>query len=395
MTKPQLHLPEGINYDCTGCGKCCSGWAVPMTGEDWERISKVDWGELNPKYKGKDLFRPMKDYEKAGTTYTHAIKPGDDGRCPFLVDNLCFIHSTFDSKFKPGMCQLFPYSFNETPSGVYTTVSFISMAVVYNSGRALTDQKDWLEEKYAQYLHMFPELHSNWSQIKFVTGQTMTWDEYLKHEEHLMAFLKDKSLPMEKRLLKGSDYLMANLAVPRKTSETSTKLKALDKKLLVALHKLYFPVKPLGKGEGDFSVMRFLYQVFYQGTKIPFAGRNFTIEELHAFAWTEDDQDINDLLYRYFFSRLHSKFYFGGGFGQLSLVAGYHHLILLYALIKLQAKAYAINRGAPCVSLVDMVPTIRQLEKRFGETTLNGYAAGAWELLMFSSDMVKRVLANV
>ena len=366
-----------------------------MTGQDWQRISKVDWGELNAKYKGKNLFREMKDYEKTGTTYTHCIKPGENGRCPFLVDNLCFIHSTFDSKFKPGMCRLFPYSFNETPTGVYTTVSFISMAVIHNSGRALADQRPYLEEKYADYLHMFPQLHSNWSQIKFATGQPMTWDEYLKHEEHLMSFIKDKSMPFEKRLVAGSDYLMANLAASAKPSQASTKLKDLDKKLLVALHKLYFPVKPLGKGEGDFSVLRFLYQVFYQGTKIPTPGRNFTIEELHAFPWVEDDAAICDLLYRYFFSRLHSKFYFGGGFGQLSLVAGFHHLILLYALIKLQAKASAINRDAPSVSLVDMVPTIKQLEKRFGETTLNGYAAATWELLMFSSERIKRVLANV
>src|SRR5437870_4195442 len=105
-TAMDLHIPPGINYDCTGCGKCCGGWAVPMTGEDYERISKVDWGQHLAKFKGKKLFRPMQDYEKAHTTYTHAIKPGEDGRCPFLVNNLCFIHGTYDGKFKPGMCQL-------------------------------------------------------------------------------------------------------------------------------------------------------------------------------------------------------------------------------------------------------------------------------------------------
>ena len=88
-----LHIPQGINYECTGCGKCCSGWAVPMTEEDYERISAWPWDNINPRFKGKRLFRELKDYEKADSPYSHAIVKGEDGHCPFLVDNLCFIHS--------------------------------------------------------------------------------------------------------------------------------------------------------------------------------------------------------------------------------------------------------------------------------------------------------------
>ena len=40
----KLIIPEGINYECTGCGKCCGGWAIPMTQDDYERITEVDWG---------------------------------------------------------------------------------------------------------------------------------------------------------------------------------------------------------------------------------------------------------------------------------------------------------------------------------------------------------------
>jgi hypothetical protein len=111
--------------------------------------------------------------------------------------------------------------------------------------------------------------------------------------------------------------------------------------------------------------------------------------------WPAQDKEIEDLLYRYFYSRIFAKLYFGAGFGQLSLIAGYHHLILLYALIKLQSRALALGRGASIVSYVDVVAAIRQLEKRLGETAVGGYAAAIYELLMFSHLRALRILAAV
>lgn len=391
----QLHIPEGINYECTGCGKCCTGWTVPMTTTDYDRISDVDWGAESPRYAGRELFRPLKGYEKAGTPYSHAIRPGDDGYCPFLVDNLCFIHGQYGAKFKPSMCQLFPYCFNETPSGIYASVSFVSMGVVYNSGKSLAEQRGYLEEKLQAFRELYPDHHPNWSKLQLAVGQPMTWDEYLEHEKKLISLLQDRTIPFDQRMLNGSDYLISKLATPMPIPSLPAEpsLKKLDRHLLVALYKMYFPAKPLGKGECDFNIFRFLYQVFYQGTKLAFPGRSFTFEELHAFPWPESDPEIEDLLYRYFFSRIFAKLYFGAGFGQLSLVTGFHHLILILGLIKLQAKAWAINREAPQVSLVDMIPTIRELEKRLGESKLGGYEAAAWELLMQSPGRIRRVLA--
>ena len=34
----RLHVPQGFNYSCSGCGRCCKGVAVPMTQEDYERV---------------------------------------------------------------------------------------------------------------------------------------------------------------------------------------------------------------------------------------------------------------------------------------------------------------------------------------------------------------------
>lgn len=391
----ELKIPEGINYECTGCGKCCGGWAVPMTQDDYERISAHNWSELSSQYVGADLFRQMKDYELVGSPYSYAIKPGADGHCPFLVDKLCFIHKSFGAQEKPSICQLFPYCFNETPSGVYATVSFYSMGAVNNSGRALLEQREYLNGKWAEFKQLYPDHHPNWSELKLTVNVPLSWDEYLRHEAQLLQFLQDKTLRIEERMLKGSEYLAAQLPNSQAASSAASQdLKHLDRHLLAALQKMYFPVKALGRGEGDFNIFRFLYQVAFQTSKLKFPGRNYSIEELHAFPYPQRDPEMEDLLYRYFYSRIFAKLYFGAGFGQLSLITGFHHLILILALTKLQAKGIALSRGAAQVSYLDLVAAIRLLEKRLGETALDGNAAAAYELLMVSSQKVKRILAH-
>ncbi|HEY9785492.1 MAG TPA: YkgJ family cysteine cluster protein [Candidatus Obscuribacterales bacterium] len=393
-----LHLPEGINYECTGCGKCCGGWSVPMTQEDYERISEVDWAKLSPRYEGRSLFRELRPYESEGTPYAYAIKEGDDGHCPFLVDNLCFIHSKFEAKTKPSICQLFPYCFNETPSGVYATVSFVSMGVVNNSGKALAEQRGYLEGKLEEFRTLFPDHHPNWSKLQLAVGKEISWEQYLELETEILRLWGERKAPIEERFSKISDYLISKLERPSSATNTGQlALKPLDKHLLVALHKIYFPVKKLGRGEGDFNTFRFLYQVAFQGVvpglKIAVPGKSYDFEKLKGVSFP-GDADVEDLIYRYFYSRIFGKLYFGAGFGQLSVITGFHHLVLLYALLKLQSKALALSRGAKTPSYLDIVAAVRQMEKRVGETNVGGYAAAVYELLMFSPGRVKRVLAN-
>ena len=404
----KLHIPEGLNYECTGCGKCCGGWSVPLTEEDYFRISDIDWaGKFPEKFFGKSLFREMKDYESANSPYTHAIKEGADGHCPFLVNNLCFIHSTFESKTKPSICQLFPYSFNKTPSGTYATISFYSMAAVNNSGRALVEQRDYLESKLAEFKSMYPDHEPNWSQIQLSTGIPMTWEQYLGHEEKLLSYIKDRSISMDQRFVNGANYLKAAVSETRGTGvapvvaklEGAGALKGLDKQLLVALHKIYFPVQQLGRGESDFNFYRFLYQCCFGGLmggiKIRVPGKSYGFEELERMPFpSNEDKEVEDLIYRYFFSRIFGKHYFGAGLGQLSLVTGFNHLAIVYGLVKLQSKAIAKMRGVEQVSYLDVAAAVRSLEKRLGETALDGMAAATFETLMTSNQRVARVLAH-
>jgi hypothetical protein len=158
---------------------------------------------------------------------------------------------------------------------------------------------------------------------------------------------------------------------------------------------MYFPAKTLKQGECDFNILRFINQRFFGSTKLEFpANQKYTLEQLQDIAWPDDDPAVDDILYRYIYSFIWGKKYFGAGFGQVSLIAGYHHLVLLHTLVKLHAKGLARLRSAPIVNMLDLAATIRQSERQVGETKLGGYAAAAWEMLLYSPKRAARLLKN-
>ena len=406
----QLHIPIGINYDCQGCGICCNGWSVNMTKEDYERISAVDWGALKPEYKRK-MFRELKPTERAGTNYTHRIVSLDD-TCPFLENKLCFIHGQKGGPFKPTICQQFPYNFTPTPSGIYATVSFVSMAVLYNQGTPLVDQRENLEKKLADFRMLHPQYKPDWSKIQLSVEQPISWDQYLVHEAALMERLGDKSIPMTERMRNCCDYLQEQVAkTPRgaaaagaatkapgsdsaaQTAQNSamSNLNKLDKHLLSTFHKMYFPKRA---HRIPFNNIKFwLGVMFNSSTVFEFTSDFYAIDQLKEFPFPENDPEIEDMLFRYVYSMIFGKKYFGAGLGHLSLVTGFHHLVLAYTLARLHARGLAKQRNAPIVSLIDVVATLKRLETQMGELMIGPYAASTLELLLQSSARSKRLLS--
>ena len=377
-----------------------------MTEEDYERVSVLKFDDLIPGYTGSPLFREAKKHESEGTAYTHVIMKSKEGHCPFLVDKLCSIHGKHGSDVKPIICQLFPYCFNETPTGIFVTVSFRSSAVLYNQGTPLREQMDVLEDRLAKYKELYPGKTPNWDAIRLSVNQNLQWSDYIEWEKEVFKLLADKSRSLEDRMLACSDYLVsksASAGTAEAGSSQSTasasgdpgRLKKLDRYLLSSLHALYFPAADtVSRAAMSFSVMRFVNKMIFGSAKVKTATRTFTLEELHDFPWPEDEE-ISDLLYRFFYSRLFGKWYFGGGYWQLSLITGFHHLIICLAVLKLQAKASAIGRGASSVQFIDVAHSVRKLEEQMSEVELGAYACGLFELLMFSPKRLRRILAAV
>jgi Fe-S-cluster containining protein len=453
--EPNLITPDGLHYECTGCGKCCSGWSVPLTEEDYQRIVAIDWESLDANLRNKSLFRPLTAGQKLNTPYTHAINATAEGQCPFLKNNLCFIHSQFGAKTKPAMCQLFPYSFNETPSGIYTSVSFVSRGAIFNAGKALSDQREYLLSKYKDFRNLFVDYLPNWSQIKLSANIPLSWEDYLKIENHLILFLQDKNKRLEDRFVAGCEYL-DSLLTERKSalggesksgskgrqssstnheergqgdmrgtarapndspvgtsgSEGRQGLNRLDQITLVWLYKTYFPGKgdrPQGYGNLTFDMAGILKELIasFFASRTPSAkpnqenagpyydSSNFSYcfaQQLLNLPWPDDDMESNDIIYRFFYSHIFGKHYFGAGLGQLSLITGFHHLAILSALIKLHARKLAIGHFNSKVDKMDVVQTIVQLEKSLGELKISGFGAAILEILLASPGRVARIM---
>ncbi|MBP9091701.1 YkgJ family cysteine cluster protein [bacterium] len=387
-----LHIPEGINYSCAGCGRCCNGVAVPMTQDDYERVSAIDWSKELPQFDWSRQFRMLSSKENDSSTYTHAIRPTDDGHCPFLINKLCHIHATRGEHVKPLICGLFPYSFNSTPSGVYLTVSFRSNAVLGNMGTPLTEQIDTLKEKFAVYNTLYTARSVIWDAVKLTVDKPISWEQYLDYEEGILAALVREDLSLKERIFAASDSLFKDINKPP-LPDTIAPPKGLDKKFLAGLFALYFPNDPkyLNK-DVVFNGISFALDLALKSPKFKVVNRSYSFEELTNFPWPESSE-IDDLLTRFLYSRVFGKWYFGGGFAQLSVIAGFHHLALLMPLMRMHAAGLAIARGAAIVELIDVMVTIRQLEEKVQEAVLDGYSAALWELILFAPGRLRRLLS--
>lgn len=393
MEGKKLHIPRGINYSCSGCGRCCNGVAVPLTQEDYERVSAIDWSADLPQFDWSRQFRMLSKKENDSSTYTHAIKPTDDGHCPFLINKLCHIHATRGEHVKPLICGLFPYSFNHTPSGIYLTVSFRSNAVLGNVGTPLTEQLETVQEKLRVYNTLYTARSIIWDKVKLTVDKPLTWEQYLEYEQGLLNVVVSEG-SLKAKLLQASQSLFKDLQRPVVATVGSAP-KSMDKKFLAGLFALYFPHDPrLLNKDAYFNGVKFALDLAFKAPKFRVVDTSFSFEDLASFPWPtlEQEPEIEDLLTRFVYSRIFGKWYFGGGFAQLSVIAGFHHLALLVALIRLHAAALAKVRGAERVSLIDVMTTVRQAEEKINVVVLDGYSAALWELILFAPGRVRRVL---
>ena len=386
----RLHIPEGINYSCSGCGRCCHGVAVPMTAEDYKRVSAIDFSKDLPQFDWKNAYRALSPQESANTNYTHAIRPTEDGHCPFLVNKLCHIHGKYGAEVKPLICGLFPYSFNRTPSGTYLTVSFRSNAVLANIGTPLTEQLDTLKEKLRVYETVYDANHIIWDKVKLTVDKPITWDEYLGAENSILEALLQPNKSLKQRVYDASDSLFQLLNSPAPTITDTGSPKKVDERLLAGLYELYLPNTEKHR-DVRFNGIKFAFDLAIRNPLFKTLNKSYSYETLSKFPFP-DDQEVDDLLTRFIFSRVFGKWYFGGGFAQLSVIAGFHHVALLLALTRLHASASAIARGADKVSMLDIMETVRQLEEKISVAVLDGYSAALWELLLFSRQRIHRIL---
>ena len=412
-----LHIPEVINFDCTGCGNCCLQWPVPATADERQRIIDLS-RELNLESKGQLFRRVEADVIKnKSQRFQYTLEKKSDGRCIFLTDlNRCALHEQFGAQAKPGMCQLFPYTFTEAPDGFYASVSFASSGVLFNQGKALVDQRQHLSEQLALFQQLFPQLSLDWSKIQLADGLPIRWSHYLLIERDILSSLKkniEESTAQDQFdwsivLLAISDLIASKVPadedLERKNLIPSTNF--TDLLLIRYLLHLYFPVDVFSD-ETEQPSIRALIEEFTQEkldspNVVSYSIGEFSpsLAEICAIELTGLDKQSENLFARYIYARIFSKLYFGAGMAHFSLLSGYHHLVILIALMRIKLKTMVWlqlkqnpDQEIKPIDHLQVAEIVRSLERKLASFQHTTESATILQVLLESPSRFKRLMS--
>jgi len=420
----KLYIPAGIRFECTGCGNCCLQWPVPATEADFQKISsslqgiqtdiassglKEDWQIELANAKPNTLFKKLRHEtsEDRMQLFTHTLQKRADGRCVFLTeDNRCCLHARASEESKPSMCQLFPYTFTQTPDGHYASVSFASTGVLLNSGALLTEQSDFLLGKLLLFKRLYPTLDTDWTKLQLVEGQPIDWAEYLRLEEYLLdAFRFDDANQSTFFQLNIFDSLalLSSTLVRHASAKTDLDLDHLvpalpervDLILLKSLMEYFFPrehsVADATTIDGKDLLSGIASSV--RDVCINLDGQEVPLAEICRIKLPPMDSQIVQLFNRFIYCRVFAKLYVGPGLGHFSMVSGLHFLGILIALINLQMKCI-LARTAQTATLdfLDAAELLRTLERQLTILRFSQESSAVLQVLMQSPNRFARIL---
>jgi Fe-S-cluster containining protein len=435
-----LHIPRGINFDCTGCGNCCLQWPVPSTDEDRRRIIDLSREFVGPSTttvaKGEigtpkgQLFRriDMDVLRNKNNQFQYTMEKRADGRCVFLTEqNRCALHERFGAESKPAMCQLFPYTFTEAPDGYYASVSFASTGALFNQGKPLEDQREHLLNRMSLFKKLFPALKLDWSQIQLVDGIPMRWAQYLLLERPLLAKLNETiqlTGEVQATHWTNSNYIwythlesISTQLVKQVPSDfdlertTTVPVSVTSDLLLIRyLLSLYMP-ETIFSPEDEPSIRDLLRDILAAPSEVSLELSGSTIDLAAACArgLPPLSPECENLLARYLFARVYSKLYFGPGLAHFSLIAGFHHLAALVALIRIKLKCIlwgaqlsqsgasfadqaATSEEQSTINFLTVAEVVRNLERRLASYQHTTESATVLQVLFESPARFRRLL---
>lgn len=425
---PDIHIPEDIRYSCQGCGRCCSGWSVGLTEEDYGRIKDTDWKSLEPQLANRELFFHREQEFAAGTSaYPHYTAPTAEGSCPFLVDNLCVIHSHLGEAEKPVTCQIFPYTFAETPSGIYAGVVFYSMAAVRNIGAPLTEQKEKLEDYFKLAVEhktssMRPEAKAAYEQtlseisagakavysnpfetVSLTPACQVSWAEYSLIEARMITIVLERMRQADENpddcsilktlllcsevLIQGRKIKLANGDLNEITNFTPELKQPVDITPsgieLMTLRMLFyrFFVYPtvrtsdsrlwqMQKGNNILITAKMFQKYAGSGIQTIFFGKtklpmlgDTNLDKAMAAKFKSLDVESNKLFHRWIYLKLFSKSYFGPAAAGFSVLSGFNCLIASVLTVLLYSKAAAMHRKENVVVIPDLYEAYCRLDR--------------------------------
>jgi Fe-S-cluster containining protein len=364
-----LLIPNGINFECTKCGHCCLNWPVPIAQSEVAGLKALEKALVPNNI--EESLRSIPAGFDANSEFTHYLNKQESGRCEFLDEqDSCAIHTKYGAAQKPLMCSLFPYTFNQTPGGIFASVSFASTGVLQNAGRPLSEQKAVLEEKWELFQRLFPN-KIEWSHLQLIDGVLMNWRDFAEFDRDFimpLASAQDSTMPTaEDKLLRISEMIVTVLPDsidPERAPPMEAPPENVDLALLSFLSDFYLPDNLYKRSDRDLNVV------------------------LSASL----EPEIEDLLDRFVYCKLFSKLFFGPGYANFSLLVGVHHLLAVISLMRLAMKASIVKKKID-LDFAAVCELVRSVEIRMTDARFSKETTAVLEVLLSSPKRARRIAA--
>ncbi|MBX9877320.1 MAG: YkgJ family cysteine cluster protein [Candidatus Obscuribacterales bacterium] len=427
--KKPLQIPEGISYNCQGCGRCCSGFAVGLTLKDYDKVKDVDWASMHPQLAGIELFAHReKEFSEGLSPFPIYTKAHADGACPFLVDNLCFIHGTLGESEKPTICQMFPYTFVGTPKGVFAGVSHSSMASVRNLGRPLVEQREMLEGMLELNKQLQAQLKKeagktddnvSMSSLNLAPGIPISWDEYFLIEERMLNLTRQEPFGDTCQMWLSAGEILAEAIRLKSTEQDISLISQFKPNLsiwqdrvptsfenlmftLLCFRGLTWPlikrrrIQSNLKPASRLDILRYVVGVLItKKMEFPNCGL-VSIEKSFAEKFDALSPEIDHFMRQYLYLKLFGKTYFGSAMGGLSVVAGFNHLVATALVSLIYGKARAMQKGEHEIGIADLYESVLLLDKQMVSVSQSsGQMALMYDQGFASPRIFSRLLARM
>jgi Fe-S-cluster containining protein len=392
-----IQSPKGIRFECSGCADCCLHWPVPLTAEDYERIS----GRLED---CPACLQSLSSRRANLINFSATLEKLAGGSCKFLTaEKRCSIHMDSGASEKPSICRLFPYAFTVTPDAVLASVSFASTAVLHNTGRLLSEQPEALLLHYQLFESLFNPAAQSWQKLQLVDGIALDWERFRQIDSRLLSVIEadcpdPACVPIDvaARLMLASTQVINELAdrsAVEKEPRLESRPRIVDQILLKHLERLYFPQEVFRQTSYDLNVAELLQELVAAPPAVSFgqAPESQRFAALIKIKLGKLPQQSEDLLNRFLYTRFFSKLFFGPGFHHLSLLSGIHHLSTLNVLLKLKLKQALAKDPQTQPSFELLCELLRTMERRLTQLDLSGRSLALLEVLLSSRARQERL----
>ena len=182
VSKLTLHCEAEQNFSCHACGKCCTDkWHVNVAPEKMLEIKAT---------------RVHQSLEREGyvpielVDGQYRLTRSEDGDCRYLGNRICEIHAEVGADGKPLSCQLFPFSFTNTPHGCFVSASFACPSILANKGHAVSEQLADLRRLVEGSEFLEAQTVASDGKVRLTQERELSWAEYLALEQQLLTSLK-------------------------------------------------------------------------------------------------------------------------------------------------------------------------------------------------------------